>query len=147
MRKLWALLFVIPALGLAACSSDKADETSEMKEPAAITEQSLAGTWALTGAAGPDGVVENLPAGELTVEDGRIGFSAGCNEIGAEVAVVDGQITTDKGITTAMFCEGDLGLVDDIASQTLGDVQSATLTGEGELTLVGPGGTLTFQRQ
>ena len=148
MLNMWKLLLVPAlALGLASCSSDSKDQTSEMTTPEAITEQSLAGTWKLTGVAGNDGVIEDLPEGEMTVEGGRYSFSAGCNQMAGEVAVDDGQVKTEAGVTTLMECEGVLGQVDGVASQTLADVQSATLTEGGELTLVGPGGSLTFQRQ
>ena len=133
-------------------SEDVAQSESEMQESEEITAQTLEGTWQLTAASGPNGLVSGLPAGSLVIEDGLgFSFSAECNQFAGTMTVEDGSVEavlgTDCVVQTLMLCEGSVGEVDDIASAVFSQIQSATLTQSGELTLVGPDGqSLVFER-
>lgn len=147
-----AIVFAAIALGAGAgCAKDSGGTagTSEVAgTPVEITAETLAGTWNLTGVSGTEGVVENPPSGTLTVEaDGAFHFEAGCNQMGGELKIEDGTVSSSGAFSTQMLCEGVVGEVDTIASLTLGAISSSTLTESGELTLVGPGTSLVFQRQ
>ncbi|WRS30422.1 META domain-containing protein [Actinomycetaceae bacterium MB13-C1-2] len=135
-------------LAIAGCSSDSPSSTSGVHPSAKITLDSLAGEWILTGVSGPDGVLEGIPEGQLTVQDnGEFHFSAECNQKGGTIRVQDEMLTTNEVFTTQMLCEGIVGEVDDIAGTVLGNVSSSTLTESGTLTLVGPNGeSLEFTR-
>ena len=154
MRKAHAGIFAAVALGaaltLGACTSGGTQETSELEPASDITMESVEGTWNLVGAAGEEGVVEDLPEGTLTIEQDSFSFSAQCNQFSGSVAVEDGVLSTDQQIQTLMACDGPAGQVDDIAAAVLSDIQSSTLTaGDSDpqkLTLVGPGGaSLDFE--
>ena len=133
-------------------SEDVAQSSSEMEESAMITAQALEGTWKLVGASGAEGVVSDLPEGALIVNDDQsFSFSAQCNKFAGTLTIDEESVKTELGsdgvVSTLMLCDGAVGEVDDIAAAVLGDVQSATLTESGELTLVGPNGdALVFQR-
>ena len=78
----------------------------------------------------------------LTFQDGRIGVSAGCNQMSGSYAFVGGHLKTGQMATTEMGCEPPL-MAQDVWVGTFLDGATVTLAGD-TLTLVNGGVTMTL---
>jgi heat shock protein HslJ len=65
----------------------------------------------------------------LTFEAGRIGISAGCNQMGGAYAIADGRLTIGQMMTTEMACEEPLMAQDTWVASFLGGA-AVTLSGD-----------------
>lgn len=78
----------------------------------------------------------------LSFRDGRLGVSAGCNQMSGSYAVVDGRLTTGQMMTTEMGCDPSLMTQD---TWVAGFLDGATIVLAGEtLTLTQDGVTMTL---
>ncbi len=132
---------------VAACSSGSAASPDPSASPApaspapvARTAGDLAGnTYLVTGAQGHDLVKDSEIA--LRFEDGRLGISAGCNQMSGGYAITEGTLEVGAMVTTEMACAEPLMAQDQWISAF---VNGAAVTLEGDtLTLARDGVTLT----
>lgn len=102
---------------VAACSSGSATSpvppaspaptSSAPPAPSAPTAADLdSNTYIVTGVQGYDPVKGSEIA--LRFEDGRLGISAGCNQMSGSYAITDGKLTVGAMMTTEMACEEPL---------------------------------------
>lgn len=107
---------------------------------AVSTDADLAGrVFIVTGTAGHDLVKGSTVT--LTFEPGRIGISAGCNQMGGGYTIEDGKLVIGPMMMTEMACEEPLMAQDTWISTFL---PGATITLDGDtLTLAKDGVTLT----
>ncbi len=135
---------------VAACSSGSATSPVPSASPAPTSSASPAhsaptaadldsNTYIVTGVQGHDLVKGSEIA--LRFEDGRLGISAGCNQMSGSYAITDGKLTVGAMMTTEMACEEPLMAQDQWISAF---VNGAAITLESDtLALVKDGVTVT----
>lgn len=144
MRSLPALALSVAALvAVAACTSGPASTpgaTPPPAAPAAPSASDLDGhTYIVTGVTGHD-LVEGSEI-SLRFEEGRLGISAGCNQMGGAYEVQDGALVVGPMMSTEMACDEPLMAQDQWISAF---VSGAAVTLDGDtLTLAKDGVTLT----
>lgn len=143
MRSMPALAVSMAALVvLAACTSGPAatPAPSSSSGPAAPSTAGLDGrTFIVTAAAGHEVVAGSEIS--LRFEGGRLGISAGCNQVGGSYEVRDGMLVVGAMMTTEMACDEPLMAQDQWVSAF---VNGASVALEGDtLTLAKDGVTLT----
>ena len=107
-------LSLAAAMAVTACSSGSAASPVPPASPAPVSPAPAApaaadldgNTYIVTGVQGHD-LVEGSQV-SLRFDAGRLGISAGCNQMGGGYAVTDGALTVGAMMTTEMACEEPL---------------------------------------
>jgi heat shock protein HslJ len=104
-------------------------ETKRMIKAAAKAGIDWAGDWTRMELAGTDGQLAPLPDVarlQFQVDDElRVSFSVGCNRIGTQLVPGEGDaITFAPGMATRMACPGELGDLEQRATDALDRVRS-----------------------
>lgn len=104
-------------------------ETNPVTNLAANANVDWAGDWTKMQLAGADGQLAPLPDfAKLVFQvdgDKRVSFSVGCNRIGTQLVAGEGNaITFAPGMATRMACPGELGDLEQRATEALDKVRS-----------------------
>ncbi len=93
-----AIVVALVSSGLLARGGSSSGEVTSLDR--------LAGTYVSTpdGSSTPRPLVEGHPV-RLVIADGRIGATAGCNQMGGEVSLDGGHLVTGPLVQTEMACE------------------------------------------
>jgi heat shock protein HslJ len=129
-RALFAILAMAMASGAGfyALSSGQA-ETSPVIKVAANANVDWAGEWTRMELAGKEGQLAPLPDFAKLLfqvdKDRNVSFSVGCNRIGTQLVPGEGNaITFAPGMATRMACPGELGDLEQRATDALDRVRS-----------------------
>lgn len=132
------------AAGIAGCSGAGTPDGGG----AAVTQESVVGTWNLVDGTGPEGEVKPLaddPIELVVQEDGTFSGTSGCNNIMGTMTVTDGAVDMGAIGQTMMMCEEDAMTFEFAYTQALNDVSAGSVSADA-LTLQGADSQLNYTR-
>ncbi len=135
------LLVLIASAGLLAAGCGSSGDSVQ----STVTPQALDGsTFTATGAQGIE-LDEKVPL-TISFDENSLAVDAGCNSIGGEYEIEQGEIRGTQLVSTLIGCPPPLGEIETETTGLLSDGATATLEGD-TLTLTGEDGTgLTLER-